>query len=313
MSDTSAKPLADYLHKLAPKATQANLNIGVLPSVEHCIGTQRFLGELGGQAITEVYSIENSEEAIALSKLAVCLRSFVVLDDFLVDTRPSQAVSNSVHGWLNNIKDEIFDLIRLLGDNPEPLWGNHFDIYEQAFANFDREKLFESILRKCFLTFLPFELSLLRHSPNNDLFRRYVEYYLFSLQLMDDFHDMEEDMDSPHNHNLFLVSVSAASRKCVIDAKPLMVRSLIEYANHNLQSLHGLKSEIVQASLQNSLTWLSKAEQVTLHLPKLELFRGSFEEFWFDGSATQDCKRKLNTRISADLAFIKAENMHSLS
>ena len=314
---TDANALERHLWSLAPDDIQNGLGRGILPSTAQCAGSGRLLGTAGGQAICEVCGIRSDDAARALSTLAVCLRAYIVLDDFLKDNRVEDRVASATWTWLSSLQEEVFRVVTYLGDDPAPLWYEHLATHEDAFASFDSDRPYRSALRKCFLMFIPFEMKILKESPSGAVFRTYVEHYLFSLQLLDDFHDMEEDARAPRNQNLFLVSASDEHHARIMSFRPLIICSLLSYIRQDLQGLRGLNSRTVLGSFENSLEWLAHAEKRTKGLPIVELFKDPYEAFRFDDTAVGVVESAAEKNWQGvfrpvKLDFVRAENMHTL-
>ena len=294
-----------------PEIRKALLNNSI-PSISHCVGTGKLLGEYGGKALCQVCDIRDKKITESISLIAVFLRSFIVLDDFIRDNGLNISNIKNLQIWLDNIKKEIIRLLSMLTNDPVGLWTKYFSIYEKSYHHFDKDNLYQSILEKCFLMFLPFELEPLQRSRKNEVLRKSMAYYLFSLQLIDDFHDMEEDLLSPKNHNLFLVSVSSEYYQDIINGKSALINAVLDYIEKNLKSLKNLNNDIINDFFSHSLSWIQKRKIEFSNLPFRVIFHDNYEEFRFNDEVVKNLIPYLRVDHNINFEHIRAENMHTI-
>ena len=235
--------LETELFKIMPDELLGYLNQQRIPDLYHCIGTQKIIGEHLGNVICDICDLSNLKIRRDLTVLSTFLRSFIVLDDFLKDHIVEPYIKSYINIWLDRIKDKIINILSKFRDID--LWDEYYTIYNSAFFEFDCRSLFQSINKKCYLIFLLFDLKCIRKHKNSIELKFVFMNYLFGLQLLDDFHDIEEDLNAPKNHNLFTIGLSIMNQKIVSQYRPLLFSSLLEYINNNFHNLKTFNHPII--------------------------------------------------------------------
>lgn len=297
------------LSSLAPGPTPRHFN---LPAMAHCIGTQRLLGEYYGQALSEAIDERNESLRGKLSDLCVLMRSYVVLDDYIKDGSRLKEEKDYIEQWNREIALHCQVLIESLGGY-QKLWFEFSERYENAFQNYNEENPYKATLDKCCFLFLPIELPIfVRQKRDVQPFVKFVEYFLFSLQLLDDFKDIEEDIAGPSNQNLLIRDPHILEEVAVSRLRYLLVRPLLHYIRTNLHSVYASCTgpEMIRRSYSNSVRWLDDVHARFENAPfSTDIFGNSFEQYRacallpnFDCEVSSD---------DWDFSIISAEGMHS--
>jgi len=241
------------------------------PSLDHCVGTKRLLGSLYGIYLRDWASIKNSTFWLEITKLWMCLRSDVVLYDYIRDT--------SLHGeHLKNTqaaRDKIVELsfksaTEILGSSEEAkeMIGRSLQKMYDAYKELTNGKrpCLELIVAKCNHVRLPLEiLSRLDQGFPGSTIDRAMSEYLFSLQCLDDYYDMREDYFGVTNHNLFVWGTSTTLYDRLHSLRLELVPYVARYVSLNLvhllqlirpmKSHQGLFSKLIEASIHFLDTW----------------------------------------------------------
>lgn len=298
--------------------TPSRKKISNLPNLEHCIGKDRLLGEYYGQALSESLHLMNMNHFKNLNELCVLLRSFIVLDDYLKDKQYSLANEDYIITWLRNIKSRINELINELGGHFS-LWGKYFKEYEQAYNFFNPSDCFNYTHRKCSFVFLPFELPIfIANEEHKSIIINFIKYFLFSLQLIDDFKDMEEDIISHKNHNLYLSKLTKPYSKKIIIIKSILLMPLLDYIRNNISKVHTntLSSNVLSVFYENCMDWLNINTKKFSNFQSDIKFKNSFENWEpFNEKTTNDLFNRFNKYDFGgyNIDSISAESIHSLS
>jgi len=297
-----------------PVQLSSSLDNFSVPSIDHCAGTGKLLGEFYGKALCEGFCIEDLKVRKILSELSVLMRAFIVLDDYIKDHISKNPAKEVIEKWLLNIKAEAISLIEDLGDDGEILWDRYFALYEDSYYNYFKRNAYKSTLMKCSFLFLPFDLSICRkYECQSTKMKKAVGYYLFSLQLLDDFHDMEEDLISPKNHNLFTSSLSSEYQRKLLSGKSCLVKSLMSYIESNLRTVinGSLGSKIFDKYLCRGIEWLSSVSLSFLNYPSIDVFKGDYCDYMLTNDKIRPFSLVLETANPVDVTLICAEAMHT--
>jgi len=299
--------------ELAPFNIESSIAGNPLPSPSHCVGTGKLLGALLGRSISEEFRIGERSFKKTITQLSCLLRSYIVIDDFMKDSGVELADFPDVELWLKNISDECIELISSYTANSTELWCHYLDTYQRAYVSFDYLRPFESVIEKCNLIFLPFELEpVVLHHRRNEVLES-LKYYLFALQLIDDFQDMEEDQKAPKNHNLFVTGLEKETVRLVANARSIIARSLFGYIRENISRLQGsFLGDTALSTIQHSLSWLCDKEKEHQSLPYIEVFSGQFHDYCFDIEKIHSALSIYTYVETPCFKEIRAEGMHTL-
>jgi hypothetical protein len=236
----------------------------IAPSLKHCVGEGKLLGEHFGRAIAELFGFGHEDElANHLSKLGVLMRSFVVLDDYLKDSIVIGSNREYINKWIGNIELLIIQTLESIGGKGE-LWFKYKKKSDHAFYHFNKKKPYNSVIWKCGFIFLPLELPFInKRKERVEETKKLLSDFLFTLQLLDDFKDMEEDIISSVNHNLYLSNVRKSEAAHVVQKKHLLINPIlknIQVVLGNLTSSYR-NSEIVLFHLEHANQWVRKKQK----------------------------------------------------
>ena len=303
----------DLLLALRPGCATGFANSLRIPSVSHCVGTGKLLGEGLGKAICEECGIADRRTEQELTSLSCLLRAFIVLDDFAKDHDIDLGNCPEMSKWLEQIRQAGIQRLSRFCDSPQATWSRFEDVYHKAYLDFSCEAIFESVIRKCYLIFLPFSLDPICGTIQSRAMQEGMEAYLFALQAMDDFRDMEEDMLAPKNHNLFLVSVASHHAQDVIARRAALARSLLPYIADNLeQILTSLASETARTYFMHSIDWVWRQQKLLGASDAPVLFTGSLRDFEFSERRGLPSLLRCAAEELPEAADLRAETMHTL-
>jgi hypothetical protein len=299
--------------ELAPFNIESSVAGHPLPSPSHCVGTGKLLGALLGRSISEEFQIEERSFKKTITQLSCLLRSYIVIDDFMKDSGVALADFPDVELWLKNISDDCIKLISSYTSDSSELWCRYLDTYQKAYISFDYLWPFESVVKKCNLIFLPFEFEpVVLHHRRTEVLES-LKHYLFALQLIDDFQDMEEDQKAPKNHNLFVAGLEKEMVSLVANARSIIVRSLFGYIRENLSRLQScFLGETALSTLKHSLSWLCYKEKEHQSLPYIEVFVGEFHDYRFNVAKIRSALSMYGCVEVPCFEEIRAEKMHTL-
>jgi hypothetical protein len=201
-----------------------------LPTIAHCLGKSRLLGQFYAAAIVELLQLKPEIHVEIFHELCILLRTYVVIDDFLRDRASTEAAQKaSLAKWLANLKLQIEGRLKIFNFaelNFEQYLADIDSAYEQADGLSDMQLVAE----KCKLVFLPLSKEFFTSSEKSvtDV-RKTIGEYLFLLQLVDDFADIEEDALSSINHNTFSRKIEPDKVNTVIHSREILVLPLLQH------------------------------------------------------------------------------------
>jgi len=299
---------------LAPPDVEKSVIGRPIPTYSHCVGTGKLLGALLGKSIAEECEISEVLVEHNLTHLSCMLRSYIVLDDFLKDSGAKIKNFPGVELWLSNIADRCIELISEFMPDPVNIWSRHIDIYRRAYYSFDFSQPFNSVIQKCNLIFLPFELEpVVSHSRCPRMLES-MKNYLFALQLIDDFQDMEEDWQAPKNHNLFIAGLSRELVDVVMKGRSIFARALFTYIEQNMLSIqHNLTGPTVLSAIDHSLFWIREKKEMCQMFPVNDFFTGHFRGYHFNIANLQEAFLITSYAPIPNMEELRAENMHTLT
>jgi hypothetical protein len=305
-----------YLVPLIPNSFPIRIREFDIPNIHHCIGTGKLLGTKYAKAILEECKCNDIIYETSLEHLCCLMRSYIVLDDFIKDSNLSSREAYPIQVVLLNIESQSKHLIHNLSDNAACLWAKYLKLYESAYVDFDKRNPFRSIINKCSFAFLPFELKLFHQLERSHYVKEVIEYYLFALQLLDDFHDIEEDQHAPKNHNLFLLNVPINRQLSIYGLRHLLALPLLNYIDYELSNIiTKLSGQILKEHIGKSLLWLKKIKDHLSHLPMdSNIFPNSFKSFIFHYNDVLYKKSPANKNDDySHIDEICAESMHTVA
>jgi len=286
-----------------------------LPTLYHCIGNDKLIGQYYGEAIFEDIMLNNEKEMKRkLSILGVMLRAYIVIDDFMKDHKLLKH-NKYLTEWLDNIKDYLVDILNELCVMPNDLWSKYNNEYNAAYYNFNASNIFLSIIKKCYLIYIPFSLNIVKSKARSEKTFLFMKKYLFALQLLDDFQDMEEDINSPKNHNIFLSNIKTQYIETIIANKALLVPSLLFYIKRNLiEMLQDVRSNIIATFIHHNLKWIDSQLLNTSYGVQIIHIDSPFITFDFNNILPEFMDNILKNDNTPKKKFfnIRAENLHTV-
>jgi len=299
------------LASLLPRGLPAAIDGHRFPGLYHCVGTDKLIGDLYGAAIVEECCLSKNVEP-TLSELSCLLRAYIVIDDFVKDCGIDINRHPVLSLCLERIHDRCNHLVFALAPKAAHLWQTYHDVYERAYREFNQAAIYNSIISKCYLIFLPFDLPQVLCSERCKIVRRAMMDYLFCLQLMDDFQDMEEDIEAPRNHNLFIAGLERDMAQRVISYRPIIIRSLFEYIQYNVELVAKMFiGGTASRSIAHSTEWIAAKRKMLCNLPMMNIFHGDLPNFAFDPFRLLASQSSPFNLQIPELDDIRAESMHT--
>lgn len=289
------------------------IDISRIPSINHCVGSNRLLGEFFATSINEELILREEFEFESFNTLCMLLRSYVVLDDFLKDSwfKENSKLFIFVSEWLDNISKQINTILFSL-NSPGNIFNKYLDLSNYAYNNFSEIKLYDAITNKCIFVTLVFELDIYKnkHLINNLI--SFLNNYLFCLQLIDDFRDIEEDFYSPNNNNLFVTGFNINQYQFVFKNRHILLFPLLQFVIDKLKTFDKCESQIINKTLTNTIDFIKTLQNKHLHLKNDLIFSTGLHNW--DNNILIKLMHKnslsiLNDNILFDL--ISAESVHS--
>jgi hypothetical protein len=286
------------------------------PSPEHCVGTQRLLGVDYGTALCEEAGIREQHVREQLTSLACELRAYVVLDDFVRDRDVRGGPAQELQQVLLELRASAVSRIATLGCDGVALW-NHYTVqYEEGNSCFLDMRPDIAVRKRCAFVFLPLAVPPIRSARGAAALGEFVGSYLFSLQLLDDFCDLREDLASAHEQNLLLHCIDVESAMALGNDRALLAACVVRYASEILAPWRSYPfRRTIKKYLAGSCSWLSDA---SMQLPHVD---AAFVRSIFPSADEPLCFRSCSPFALGGLAseaghssFLRtlcAENMHA--
>ena len=214
------------------------------PSYAHCIGLDRFLGGCFHNYISEWAVVPIEPHCLdSIAHLSVTLRGMLVLDDFRRDTAiPQQLASDCIQAHHQLRRIAIRSICDVGGSSraAQAMIDESDCVIEKAYSALNNGQFptMSTVLGKCDYIRVPARAAHLAV----DLFRlsqfeAFLNYYFFSLQLIDDFFDMQEDYYGQLNHTLFVWNLPKDQADALINHRSLLVSYVANYIGTNLSTL----------------------------------------------------------------------------
>jgi hypothetical protein len=303
-----------YLIDTVPEIVAFVNRYASMPSLDHCVGKGKLIGSLYGKSIMEECIILDETHSDDLTVLSCLLRSYIVLDDYLKDSSVPISQERDIRFALKAIRDQSLEIVRRSDSDPIALWSKYSLVYESTFKYFDPERIYQSIINKCYLAFLPFDLSFVRITDRCNDVRAFMMDYLFCLQLLDDFQDMEEDLCSSNNHNIFLQNLSHLEAEHIIRSRALIIRNLLDCVGRELHCIHKKATgPTTRLSLEHSIRWIADNQEWSGNLPLRQVINGPVRCFRFDASKILKEEYCSSSELIPSFSDLCAENMHTIT
>ncbi|TSA24628.1 hypothetical protein D4R71_06760 [bacterium] len=259
-------------------------NIRGIPNISHCTGEKKLLGENYGVALSEIFDISDSNIISKISELSILMRSYVVLDDFIRDNLyENDDIYQTIKENIIVLEKNIISNLNVILPNGESVWRKYLKIYNNTYLNYFSYSPFCATINKCNMILIPFEI-ITSLKPNEEISKyiKVISYYLFGLQLLDDFKDMDEDLVSKNNHNLFLSGLTSNNCRLIIDNRINILLPLLKYILYNFNYINSivLKNGILKDYITGGIHWLTnKISKYKVICPSNFIFDGYFEYY----------------------------------
>lgn len=246
------------------------------PHIAQCIGTNRLWGPAMGIAFANDFNLEEHQDT--LEKLAILSRAYLVIQDHVMDEEISKNNLKTCHSYMSNIDSEVRDILNILGANPDEFsklckfgW-NAFEERKNVTGNLD---IVKNARDKCRIFFAPYAFDTLPVNKSvKDKRTYFLNDFFHACQMLDDFHDINQDIQLKTNHNLFLYKRNLAEMKTLEKLRPEIAPYLVDYIDKKLkkhkESLN--QNHIFSSYLSHSLEWLSCKRQKFSQIPKSKNF-----------------------------------------
>ena len=301
------KTMEKILLGLMPSTTGFS-SYNCLPSVEHCIGKQKLLGEYYAEAMSCELGIHDFGFINKLQIIACLLRAYIVLDDYAQDSFLQRDEDDFIRKWSQNVKHECMRLINDVGEDSESLWKEYEHIQQSSYKSFNGDRgLYWSIINKCALIFLPFSFRRLQIVRAASL-RRSFERYLFLLQIMDDFQDIEEDLESKNLHNIFYHLIESNQLEAFLKNRCIVASELAIYLKSKVEGLKSdVRSDYLTSYYAAVMAKLTELAGMAVDASDMPLFSSDYEKIKLRADLCL-----LPSETSFDLSRFRAEFIHSV-
>lgn len=285
-----------------------------------CTGAGRFLGALHCAALVELLRLRFAQDYYPLAALCQSLRAYVVLDDYLRDVRKAHVQKSVVARTEVELVKARSSIAHL--DDPKIL-EIALRRVNACYVHSDKMRPFELVRDKLTLAYIPSSLAIFvdPHEVQATLRTHVVPRYLFTLQLLDDFVDMEEDCNNL-NHNIFLFRIPREAQRRVIASRPLLLRGLLSLVRREHEALNELMQEkiplrqyepsILGRTLVGGIGWCKEREARYSQLPFVELSGAPDLAAWSGEEAMSAVAGTHYTGPSVDFRDVSAEAIHTL-
>jgi len=281
---------------------------GKLPSYNHCIGRGKLLGEYFGTSLCEELGIKSLYIKDIISHSAIALRMYIVLDDYCKDSRLN---INSILSYNEKLLEYVMSTLYQIDNNIEQKLIQYHELYKQSYLKCTNIGLFDSVMRKCMMIFLFYDIEYINEYGSLEDNKYFIEDYLFSLQLLDDFCDIEEDIIND-NENIFFKSNIFECVNDISKYKYILVRHMLMIIYETLIEHYGkVKSNTCKNFMKYAYDWLSCNSLLCSRLPYCEYCNHDIRKVQFYGIDLSDAiKSHSNVIDHSCYSNIRAESMH---
>jgi hypothetical protein len=323
---------ASILNDINPLFSELRSSCPSLPPFDHCIGTNRFLGTLYGLYIREWSTIQDDFVWEQITKLSMYLRIVVVLDDFARDNEVNHNDLELIHNLCDlslRFANEVITSIISPSQESMILLPRAEQNTELAYNNvfLNHPPSYNLVVEKCSLVRVPIQVvSILdKHFPI-ELMDHIVSSYLFSLQCLDDYYDIQEDYNGRINSNLFIWSLEPSLYLRFENQRQQFLPAIARYVQSNVNALiddihkitdkRGSLVRLLEMSVNFLRQWseqdISSTIPITLWCDST-LFSDYLPPSERLGRFSEILDQLSDRPIMADNNLFRAENMHSLS
>lgn len=247
-----------YIKALFPSSFN---RIEEFPSLSQCVGTKRLWSYRLGEAFWKDSGKIISK--LPLENIAFLSRSYLVIDDFLKDENIDDRLYEIGSLWLKNIGTIIKREIIKAGGDPDE-FDQQLRICENAFNErklLIPENAIKNAINKCEIFFNPYKLkSIALKNEVRDKRIEFLENFFTVCQILDDFCDIEEDLNKEQNHNLFMTYLSQNYHNRVLPIRkiiaPSLLKSISDFLLKDLTVIVKDSNFVFRYFFDHSLRWL---------------------------------------------------------
>lgn len=247
------------------------------PHLAQCIGTKRLWGAFMGTAYAiDANDIENQE---IYEKIALLSRTYLVIQDHLMDEQLSDNLQEICTNMLLQAELELEKLffavdveIQEFKDQCQRGW----DAFENCKSAKTDSDLFLLARQKCEIFFNPYAID-----PKNlsykELRLNFLSEFFNICQMLDDFHDIEDDINNIKQQNLFLFGRTQSEKVEILSRRYEFSPSVVKEAQLRLSRFEGELNDnpILDFYYNHATDWLDS---------KIDLFEkfhpGNAEYIW---------------------------------
>jgi|GEM_PF-5494830 len=257
------------------------------PSLDHGLGTDRFLGLLFALYMRPYSKLSNNFDLWkSIGIIFSAIRAQIVLFDHSFDAKE---LSEEDQTYLHVLGDHCINIAmeeaEKLGFASEfdAMFSASFSVIEASYLAMDTGNYsLKHITGKCEPIFiLPELIFMLDDSFPHEEMNLFMQNYLSILQFADDFFDMEEDFFGPVNHNIFVAGLSREQFDFAISARRRMRPVLVSYLKRVLfaslnEKLKGIIGRLIFETSQQLERWMVSGSKSRLWGESVSLDNYSF-------------------------------------
>ena len=235
------------------------------------------------------------------------------LDDYIRDGEldKDESTKDAVSDWLRSIETELQIILRR--QNAEVLWEVYHRQYEDAYVNFHSYSLYDGVINKCNLAFLIFDLPTVCSNNKRLSLKQLFQDFLFMLQLIDDFHDMEEDKNAPRNHNLHLFGLGVRQQNNMMRNRALVLPSLLKIIDDNISSFRSIENRLIRQYVSNIFNWIRLLQKKYCFELVNVVYSDSFKDFTVYSDCIYLNSDSIKLPFMLDMNDVLAERVHTFS
>ena len=229
----SKQALKDLLSCGAPSIFEGG------PLISQCVGTKRLWGAALGNAFA--FDVNSINQQAVYEQIAFYSRAYLVIQDYIMDEEISKKKYDMSKKYLETLSNTVAELIESIGGDSKEFhsqaqagW-NAFHLRQNAEAGFD---VLQNAKDKTKVFFNPYGLTSI---PLDKQIRKNRMHFLNNFfdvcQILDDYQDMEEDVNKHINHNLFLFSKSKIQQEHISQNKKRFAAHVIKNCAKIIKSI----------------------------------------------------------------------------
>lgn len=299
---------ADYgitlIDSLKPIVNLKDLNI---TSIRQCIGTNRLWGaNLGLAAYIDLKTTIIPKEIFL--DLAILSRTYLVLDDHLKDEYLNEQTIQYCTEWLTNVSDGIKDIYKKLDED----FNNYLSLVETGNITYKNRvhrnnvvDVYRSSIDKSLIFFVPTRTNYYKN--NSDYYEQrisFLEDFFFCCQLLDDYFDIEEDINKKTNHNIFLENLPKEYWQVLLTNRTDLLISLLWLLKNNFvtsTTKENVADNIVfEHYFKASTYWIDNKIRESKGVIIQSVAEQNFQDFLFNKHCLKDLLNNLSVESKSN-------------